>query len=92
LLGVDGQPLAENALGSTSDIAKIAALGIKVSRHFSYHGVALNVAMDLEPYARINACGYPGLRTVDMATLGASASWDEVAQVFAAKLGSYLQS
>jgi lipoyl(octanoyl) transferase len=91
LLGVDGQPLAENALGSTSDIGKIAALGIKVSRHFSYHGVALNVAMDLEPYERINPCGYAGLRTVDMATLGASASWDEVAQVFAARLGTYLQ-
>jgi lipoyl(octanoyl) transferase len=90
LLGADGQPLAEAALGSTPHIAKIAALGIKVSRHFSYHGVALNVAMDLEPYERINACGYPGLRTVDMASLGVPARWDEVAQVLATKLGNYL--
>ncbi len=71
-------------------LGKIAALGIKVSRHFTYHGVALNVAMDLEPFTRINPCGYAGLRTVDMATLGVDASWDEVAQVFAKKLAAYL--
>jgi lipoyl(octanoyl) transferase len=73
-----------------NNIGKIAALGIKVSRHFTYHGVALNVAMDLEPFSRINPCGYTGLRTVDMASLGVAASWDEVAQVFARKLGDYL--
>ncbi len=72
------------------NVGKVAALGIKVSRHFSYHGVALNVAMDLEPFGRINPCGYAGLRTVDMATLGVHASWDEVAQVFARKLAAYL--
>jgi lipoyl(octanoyl) transferase len=76
--------------GAASDVGKIAALGIKVSRHFAYHGVALNVAMDLEPFGRINPCGYAGLRTVDMASLGVNASWDEVAQVFAKKLVSYL--
>ncbi len=43
-------------------LGKIAALGIKVSRHCTYHGVALNVAMDLAPFDRINPCGYPGLR------------------------------
>jgi lipoyl(octanoyl) transferase len=73
------------------NIGKIAALGIKVSRHFTYHGVALNVAMDLEPFSRINPCGYAGLRTVDMASLGVTASWDEVAQVLAQKLCSYLE-
>jgi lipoyl(octanoyl) transferase len=72
------------------NVGKIAALGIKVSRHFTYHGVALNVAMDLEPFNRINPCGYAGLRTVDMASLGVQAGWDEVAQVFAGKLGNYL--
>lgn len=75
---------------SIRNVGKIAALGIKVSRHFTYHGVALNVAMDLEPFSRINPCGYAGLRTVDMASLGVQASWNEVAQVFAAKLGNYL--
>jgi lipoyl(octanoyl) transferase len=74
----------------TGNIGKIAALGIKVSRHFTYHGVALNVAMDLEPFSRINPCGYAGLRTVDMASLGVNAAWDEVARVLAEKLGIYL--
>lgn len=67
-------------------LGKIAALGIKVSRNCSYHGVALNVAMDLEPFARINPCGYAGLRTVDLSTIGISATWDEVAQILAREL------
>ncbi len=75
---------------TAKNIGKIAALGIKVSRHFTYHGVALNVAMDLEPFDRINPCGYAGLRTVDMAALGVMVGWDEVAQVFAQKLENYL--
>ncbi len=52
------------------DRAKIAALGIKVHRGCAYHGVSLNVAMDLSPYSQIDPCGYPGLRTTDLATLG----------------------
>ncbi len=48
--------------------AKIAALGLKVSRGCSFHGLALNVAMDREPFERINPCGYPGLRVTDMQT------------------------
>ncbi len=71
---------------SFSGLGKIAALGIKVSRNCTYHGVALNVAMDLEPYSRINPCGYAGLQTVDLSTIGAFASWQEVAEVFAQKL------
>lgn len=69
-----------------SGLGKIAALGIKVSRNCTYHGVALNVAMDLEPYSRINPCGYAGLQTVDLSTIGILASWQEVADVFAHKL------
>ncbi|MEO8250370.1 MAG: lipoyl(octanoyl) transferase LipB, partial [Burkholderiales bacterium] len=60
-------------------LGKIAALGIKISRHCTYHGVALNVSMDLEPFSRINPCGYAGLKTVDLSTMGVSATWDEVA-------------
>lgn len=71
-------------------LGKIAALGIKVSRNCTYHGVALNVAMELEPYARINPCGYPGLQTVDLFTIGVSTSWDEAARVLSQKLASYL--
>ena len=62
-------------------LAKIAALGIKVSRHCTYHGVALNVAMDLRPFAGINPCGYAGLRTVDLSTIGVQASADEAAEI-----------
>ena len=62
------------------NLGKIAALGIKVSRHCSYHGVALNVDMDLEPFHRINPCGYQGLQTVDLAHCGVSTSWDEAAR------------
>ena len=71
-------------------LGKIAALGIKVSRHCTYHGVALNVAMDLEPYSRINPCGYAGLQTIDLSTIGVSASWQEAAEVLSHKLSSYL--
>lgn len=71
-------------------LGKIAALGIKVSRHCTYHGVALNVAMDLEPFSRINPCGYAGLATVDLFTIGAHVTWDEAAQVLGHKLGSHL--
>ena len=71
-------------------LGKIAALGIKVSRHCTYHGVALNVAMDLEPYSRINPCGYSGLQTVDLSTMGVSVAWADVAGVLGPKLASHL--
>ncbi|GAB3477063.1 octanoyltransferase [Polaromonas eurypsychrophila] len=67
-------------------LGKIAALGIKVSRQYSYHGVALNVAMDLEPFSHINPCGYVGLQTTDLSTIGVSASWQEAAEILSQKL------
>jgi lipoyl(octanoyl) transferase len=69
-------------------LGKIAALGIKVSRHCTYHGVALNVAMDLQPFDRINPCGYAGLRTVDLSTIGVPTTWNEAA----ARLGQKLEA
>jgi lipoyl(octanoyl) transferase len=72
------------------ELGKIAALGIKVSRHCTYHGVALNVAMDLEPFSRINPCGYAGLQTVDLSTIGVSVTWQEAADVLSQKLVTYL--
>lgn len=71
-------------------LGKIAALGIKVSRHCTYHGVALNVAMDLEPFGRINPCGHAGLQTVDLSTIGVSTTWTEAAEVLRHKLGTFL--
>jgi lipoyl(octanoyl) transferase len=67
-------------------LGKISALGIKVSRHCTYHGVALNVAMDLSAFDRINPCGYAGLRTVDLTTLGIHTDWAEAS----ARLGHEL--
>ena len=71
-------------------LGKIGALGIKVSRNCTYHGVALNVAMDLEPFSRINPCGYVGLQTVDLSTIGVSVGWAEAADVLGHKLATYL--
>nr|WP_101048810.1 lipoyl(octanoyl) transferase LipB [Macromonas nakdongensis] len=71
-------------------LGKISALGIKVQRHSTYHGLALNVAMDLEPYRRINPCGYAGLQTVDLSTIGVQASPAEVAAVLSQQLGALL--
>ncbi|WP_114636245.1 lipoyl(octanoyl) transferase LipB [Polynucleobacter necessarius] len=60
--------------------AKIAALGLKVSKGCSYHGLALNVATDLEAFKRIHPCGYEGLKTVDMRTLGIRDNIDTISQ------------
>ena len=73
-------------------LGKIAALGIKVTRHCTYHGLALNVAMDLQPFARINPCGYSGLRTVDLASLGVPADWQSVANGLLRHLQRELQA
>lgn len=67
--------------------AKIAALGLKVRGNgCTYHGVSLNVAMDLAPFSWINPCGYAGLETVDMRTLGAQAALPDVQQALAREL------
>lgn len=67
--------------------AKIAALGLKVRGNgCTYHGVSLNVAMDLSPFTWINPCGYSGLATVDMRTMGVHAELADVQQRLAAEL------
>ena len=71
-------------------LGKVAALGIKVSQHCSYHGLSLNVAMDLTPFSRIDPCGYAGLRTVDLHSLGVSLSLQEASQRLAARLQGLL--
>ena len=86
----DTSPLTGGSTIDFSGLGKIAALGIKVSRHCSYHGVALNVAMDLEPFSRINPCGYAGLQTVDLSTIGVSVDWLDAADLLSRKLVTYL--
>ena len=96
LLGTEGRGATPPPINRTltpinfTGLGKIAALGIKVSRHCAYHGVALNVAMDLEPFLRINPCGYAGLKTVDLSTIGVSVTWQEAADVLGQKLVTYL--
>jgi lipoyl(octanoyl) transferase len=73
--------------------AKIAALGLKVRGNgCTYHGVSLNVAMDLAPFSWINPCGYAGLETVDMRTMGAAAPLADVQHALAGALMQQLDT
>jgi len=67
---------------------KIASLGLRLKNQCSYHGLSLNVAMDLAPFSAIDPCGYQGLEVTQLADLGIHLPQDEVA----AKLLNYLQS
>ena len=71
-------------------LGKISALGIKVSRHCCYHGLALNVAMDLAPFSLINPCGYAGLQSVDLSTMGVQTSCRDAAEVLSRSLHALL--
>jgi lipoyl(octanoyl) transferase len=64
----------EKAPGVYVNGAKIAALGLRVRRGCSFHGLAFNIAMDLEPFSRINPCGYQGLRVTQLLDFGGPAS------------------
>lgn len=87
-----GAPGVYVPYGETGDLAKIAALGIKIRNGCAYHGVALNVDMDLSPFLGINPCGYEGLVTVDMATCGVRQDVVTVGQRLAERLVAALPS
>ena len=87
---VDGAPGIYIA-GAAHHGAKIAALGLKVRGNgCTYHGVSLNVAMDLAPFSWINPCGYVGLETVDMRSMGAAVALAEVQLALARELCAVL--
>ncbi|HHZ87403.1 MAG TPA: lipoyl(octanoyl) transferase LipB [Chromatiaceae bacterium] len=69
---------------------KIAALGIRIRKHCSYHGLSLNIDMDLAPYANINPCGFTDLQVTQLADLGCSRSSDEVETDLCAHLAAQL--
>lgn len=71
--------------------AKIAALGLKVRNGCSYHGLALNVAVDLAPFADIDPCGYPGLAVTSLAELGVERGIDEVGAALAPRIAGRLR-
>jgi lipoyl(octanoyl) transferase len=68
------------------DGAKLASIGLRIRRGASYHGLALNVCVDLTPFERINVCGYPGLRVTRLADLCAIRDVDTVSRGLASHL------
>ncbi|MFP5380823.1 MAG: lipoyl(octanoyl) transferase LipB [Gammaproteobacteria bacterium] len=83
--GVTAERLV-GAPGVYVDGAKIAALGLRVKQGCTYHGLALNVDMDLAPFAAINPCGYPGLRVTQCRDLGIALSVQQVEEALAQAL------
>jgi lipoyl(octanoyl) transferase len=65
---------------TSAGIAKIAAIGLRVANHATYHGLSLNVDMDLAPFSRINPCGYEGLATTQMSELGVQDKMDVISE------------
>jgi len=78
------------APGVYVDGAKIAAVGLRVRRGCCYHGLSFNVAMDLEPFSRINPCGYPGMAVTQLADLAAVGDEQLLARRLADKLAGRL--
>ena len=76
--GIDSQ-CRRDAPGVYVGDKKIASLGLRIRRHASYHGLALNVAMDLSPFEKINPCGYRGLEVTQVCDLGGPADLEQVA-------------
>jgi lipoyl(octanoyl) transferase len=87
--GVSASP-RRDAPGVYVDGAKIAALGLRVRQGCCYHGLSLNLAMDLAPYAHIHPCGHPGLPVTDMRTLGIQADFSQTAVRLVAQLAHHL--
>ena len=81
---------ASRASGEFAGLAKVAALGIKVTGGRCYHGVALNVGMDLAPFSLINPCGYANLPAVDLMTLDIRVDWNDAASGLAERLRTHL--
>lgn len=84
-LGIAAERLA-GAPGVYAGGAKIAALGLRVRNGCSYHGLSLNVAMDLAPFSAINPCGYPGLAVTQTRDQGIDLASEAMAEVLAARL------
>ena len=81
---------AQSTAPQFEGLAKIAAIGVKVSRHCTYHGLALNVSVDLEPFEAINPCGYEGLKTTNLHQLGVMLNCHDASVLLAEKIDAYL--
>jgi len=71
--------------------AKVAALGLRVRNGCCYHGVALNVDVELAPFSAINPCGYPGLRVARLADLGVAQGWAEIGEALLLQLSREIE-
>lgn len=80
-----------DAPGVYVDGTKVASIGLRIRRGCSYHGMAVNIAMDLSPFDRINPCGMEGLQVTDLATLGVTMTVAEAAKQLTPFLGQHLQ-
>ena len=76
-IGAEARP---EAPGVYVDGAKLASVGLRIRRGASFHGMALNVDADLEPFARINPCGFEGLEMTDFRRLGVDMSLEDAAR------------
>ena len=81
-----------NAPGVYVEGAKIAALGLRVRRGSCYHGVALNVNMDLAPFADIDPCGYPGLSVTQTSALGVAGDAQQLGRALASRIAELLEA
>jgi len=88
-LGIKSQARAD-APGVYVDDRKIAALGLRVKRGACYHGLSLNVAMDLSPFLNINPCGYQGMEVIDIKSLGHELTMEQAKQQFVSALNSQM--
>ena len=80
------------APGVYVDGAKVAALGIRVTRGRAYHGLAVNVDMDLAPFSAIDPCGYPGLRVTQTRDLGLAGTPAEIGERLAQLVIGHLEN
>lgn len=88
--GIEGER-RKSAPGIYVANAKIAALGLRIKNGCSYHGIALNIDMDLEPFSHIDSCGYPGLEITQLRHHGIHDDTDSVAQYLGEHLNTQLQ-
>jgi lipoyl(octanoyl) transferase len=88
--GISGN-LRSDAPGVYVGGAKLSALGLRVKRGCSYHGLSLNVDMDLTPFSKISPCGYPGMAVTDLHRLGVNDSLERLGEKLAEKLILQLQ-
>ncbi len=88
--GIEAYP-RKDAPGVYVDQKKVASIGLRIKRNWSYHGLALNVNMDLEPFGRINPCGYAGMEITQCTSLGGPANVETAASRFIPHLLNHLR-